>query len=291
MTYNIVHRTLYEYAAPVTVSHHVARLEPRATPGQEREQFTLKIFPEPTLRKNRPDYFGNRLCFFSIQELHSRLEIIAHCRVSVTAGKSEAPEPSTPWENIAAMFRDPVSPEVIEPYQFIFDSPLASASFDLFDYAIESFPKGTPLLSGVRDLTARIYRDFKYDPKATTVATPLDEVWKKRRGVCQDFAHLGIASLRSIGIPARYVSGYLRTRPPEGKERLVGADASHAWFAVFCPGVGWVDFDPTNNVQPGEEHITVATGRDFADVSPVAGVITGGGAHEVKVSVDVTEHA
>jgi transglutaminase-like putative cysteine protease len=288
MTYQILHRTLYEYAAPVTVSHHVARLEPRGTPAQEREQFSLKIFPEPTLRKSRPDYFDNRLCFFSIQELHSRLEIIAHSRVSVQP-HNPGNEPSTPWNDVAGMFRDPVSPEVVEPYQFIFDSPQASASFEFFDYASESFPKGTPLLTGVRDLTRRIYEDFKYDPKATTVATPLDEVWEKRRGVCQDFAHLGIACLRSLGLPARYVSGYLRTRPPEGKPRLVGADASHAWFAIFCPGVGWADFDPTNNVQPSEEHITVAVGRDYADVSPVAGVITGGGAHQVKVSVDVTE--
>ncbi len=287
MIYQILHKTIYEYAAPVTVSHHVARLEPRPTLSQEREQFSLKIFPEPALRKSRPDYFGNRLCFFSIQEVHHRLEIIAHSRVSVRENKST--EPSTAWENVAAMFRDPVSPEVVEPYQFIFDSPQASASPELADYAMENFPKGTPLIAGIRNLTARIYKDFKYDPKATTVATPLDEVWKKRRGVCQDFAHLGIACMRSIGIPARYVSGYLRTRPPEGKERLVGADASHAWFAVFCPGAGWIDFDPTNNIQPGEEHITVATGRDYADVSPVAGVITGGGAHEVKVSVDVTE--
>ncbi len=289
MTYQILHRTLYEYAAPVTVSHHVARLEPRTTTAQEREQFSLKIFPEPTLRKNRPDYFGNRLCFFSIQELHNRLEIIAHSRVSVEPRKSSGAEPSTPWTEVTAMFRDPVSPEVVEPYQFIFDSPQARASFELADYARESFSAKMPLLAGVRDLTERIYKDFKYDPKATTVATPLDEVWKKRRGVCQDFAHMGIACLRSLGIPARYVSGYLRTRPPEGKPRLVGADASHAWFAIFCPGVGWVDFDPTNNVQPSDEHITVAVGRDFADVSPVAGVITGGGAHEVKVSVDVME--
>ena len=130
---------------------------------------------------------------------------------------------------------------------------------------------------------------FKYDPKATTVATPLEEVWEKRRGVCQDFAHLGIACLRSLGLPARYVSGYLRTRPPEGQPRLVGADASHAWFAIYCHGVGWVDFDPTNNVQPADEHITVALGRDFGDVSPVAGILTGGGKHEVKVSVDVSE--
>jgi transglutaminase-like putative cysteine protease len=289
MVYQILHKTIYEYAAPVTVSHHVARLEPRPTPLQEREQFSLKIFPEPALRKSRPDYFGNRLCFFSIQEVHSRLEIIAHSRVSINPNKPAGGDPSTPWENVVSMFRDPVSPEVVEPYQFIFDSPQASASQELADYAMENFPKGLPLLMGLQSLNARIHKDFKYDPKATTVATPLDEVWKKRRGVCQDFAHLGIACLRSIGIPARYVSGYLRTHPPEGKERLVGADASHAWFAVFCPGVGWVDFDPTNNIRPGEEHITVAMGRDFADVSPVAGVITGGGAHEVKVSVDVTE--
>jgi transglutaminase-like putative cysteine protease len=289
MTYQIVHRTLYEYAAPVTVSHHVARLEPRATSAQEKEQFTLKIFPEPTLRKSRPDYFDNRLCFFSIQEVHSRLEIIAHSRVTVSAPKAAGAESSIFWESVAGMFRDPVSPEVVEPYQFIFDSPQACASLEFAEYARESFTKGTPLLAGVRDLTGRIYKDFKYDPKATTVATPLGEVWKKRRGVCQDFAHLGIACLRSLGIPARYVSGYLRTRPPEGKQRLVGADASHAWFGVFCPGTGWVDFDPTNNVQPAEEHITVAFGRDFADVSPVAGVITGGGAHQLKVSVDVTQ--
>ena len=152
---------------------------------------------------------------------------------------------------------------------------------------MESFSPGRPVLAAARDLNRRIYSDFKYDPKATTVATPLEEVWQTRRGVCQDFAHLAMACLRSIGLAARYVSGYLRTRPPAGKPRLVGADASHAWFAIFCPGPGWVDFDPTNNCQPGAEHITVAYGRDFSDVSPVAGILTGGGHHAVKVSVDV----
>lgn len=289
MTYNIVHRTLYDYTAPVTVSHHVARLEPRGTSVQAQESFSLKVFPEPTLRKEREDYFGNQLCLFSIQEVHSKLEIITHSRVTVRRETPPAPETSPAWEEVAALFRDPVSPEVVEPYQFVFDSPQVRASFELADYALESFPKGTPLLVGTRELTRRIFTDFKYDPKATTVATPLEEVVEKRRGVCQDFAHLGIACLRSLGLPARYVSGYLRTRPPEGKPRLVGADASHAWFGVFCPGAGWVDFDPTNNVQPGEEHITVAYGRDFGDVSPVAGIITGGGKHEVKVSVDVAE--
>ena len=289
MNYSITHRTLYEYAAPVTVSHHVTRLEPRPSSTQTCEKFSLKIFPEPTLRKSRQDYFGNRLCFFAIQEIHSQLEIITHSRVTVTARKLPGPKPRPAWEEVVNLYRDPVSPEVVEPYQFVFDSPQVRVSFELADYARESFGPETPLLVGTADLTRRIFEDFKYDPKATTVATPLEQVWKQRRGVCQDFAHLGIACLRSLGLAARYVSGYLRTHPPEGKPRLVGADASHAWFKIFCPGTGWVDFDPTNNVQPGEEHIIIAHGRDFDDVSPVAGILTGGGAHDVKVSVDVDE--
>ena len=287
MTYNIIHRTLYEYAAPVSVSHHVARLEPRVTPMQDREQFSLRIFPEPALRKARADYFGNQLCFFSIQESHNKLEIITHSRVMVRVEKPTQPESAATWESVSAMFRDPVSPGVVDPYQFVFDSQQVRASLEFSDYARESFRSETPLIAGTRDLIGRIFKDFKFDPRATTVATPLEEVWKKRRGVCQDFAHLGIALLRSLGLPARYVSGYLRTRPPEGKPRLVGVDASHAWFQVYSPGTGWLDFDPTNNVQPAEEHITVAYGRDYDDVSPVAGILTGGGKHEVRVSVDV----
>ena len=287
MNYSITHRTLYEYAAPVTVSHHVTRLEPRAINVQTCENFSLKIFPEPALVKARSDYFGNRLCFFAIQEVHSKLEINTHSRVTVNARQLPPVNRPPSWEEVAEVFRDPVSPEVVEPYQFVFDSPQVRASMELADYARESFAVGTPLLAGTADLTRRIFEDFKFDPKATTVATPLEEVWEKRRGVCQDFAHLGIACLRSLGLPARYVSGYLRTHPPEGQPRLVGADASHAWFMIFCPGTGWVDFDPTNNVQPGEEHIIVAYGRDFGDVSPVAGILTGGGEHDVKVSVDV----
>jgi len=289
MNYHITHRTVYEYTAPVSVSHHVARLEPLATAAQSRESFSLQIFPEPALRKTRTDYFGNQLCFFAIQEIHSKLEIITSSRVTVRVDKPAQNESTAPWESVAAMFRDPVSPEVVEPYQFFFDSPLIRASAELADYARESFSENTPLLAGARDLNRRIFKDFKFDTRATTVATPLEEVWEKRRGVCQDFAHLGIACLRSLGLPARYVSGYLRTRPPEGKPRLVGADASHAWFSIFSPGTGWVDFDPTNNVQPAEEHITVAYGRDFGDVSPVAGILTGGGKHIVKVAVDVEQ--
>ncbi len=287
MTYDITHRTTYDYAAPVSVSHHVARLEPRAAGTQEVGSFALKISPHPTLRKSREDYFGNRLCSFSIQQVHERLETVTSSRVTVHAPQFAPQEQSPAWETVARLFRDPVSPEVVTPYQFVFDSPQVRASFELSDYALESFRRDTPLLMGAADLMRRIHLDFKYDPKATTVATPLEEVWKKRRGVCQDFAHLGIACLRSLGLPARYVSGYLRTHAAPGKERLVGADASHAWFALFSPDAGWVDFDPTNNVRPAEEHITVACGRDFGDVSPLSGILTGGGAHEVKVSVDV----
>jgi transglutaminase-like putative cysteine protease len=289
MNYNITHRTVYGYAAPVAISHHVARLEPRDTAAQTPQNFSLKIHPQPVLRKVRTDYFGNQLCFFSVQETHQRLEITAASRVSTRKPEPVAPDTSPAWEQAAQLFRDPVAPEIIGPYQFVFDSPQVCASFDLADYARESFQKDVPLLAGALDLTRRIFKDFKYDSKATTIVTPLEEVLEKRRGVCQDFAHLGIACLRSLGLPARYVSGYLRTHPPEGKERLVGADASHAWFSVFCPRNGWSDFDPTNNLQVSEEHITVAYGRDFSDVSPVAGILTGGGQHEVNVSVDVKE--
>jgi transglutaminase-like putative cysteine protease len=289
MNYHLTHRTLYEYAAPVTVSHHVTRLEPRVSATQTCENYSLRIFPEPALRKTRRDYFGNQLCFFALQEIHRRLEIITHSRVSVTARPLPALATTPPWEQVVSLFRDPVSPEVVEPYQFVFDSPQVRASFELADYARASFPPETPLLAGAADLTRRIFEDFKFDPRATTVATPIEEVWQKRRGVCQDFAHLGIGCLRSLGLAAYYVSGYLRTHPPAGQARRVGADASHAWLRIFCPGTGWVDFDPTNNLQPGEEHITVAYGRDFDDVSPVAGILTGGGDHEVKVSVDVEE--
>jgi transglutaminase-like putative cysteine protease len=289
MNYHISHRTIYEYAASVAVSHHVARLEPRPTAAQTPGNFSLKIFPQPILRKARADYFGNQLCFFSVQENHQRLEIIAQSRVAICAKQPPEPQTSPAWEQVAQLFRDPVALEVIEPYQFVFDSPHVGASFELAAYARESFQKDTPLLAGALDLTRRIFKDFKYDSKATTIATPLEEVLEKRRGVCQDFAHLGIACLRSLGLPARYVSGYLRTRPPEGKEKRIGADASHAWLSVFCPRHGWNDFDPTNNLQIAEEHITVAYGRDFGDVSPVAGILTGGGQHEIKVSVEVEE--
>ena len=287
--YRVTHRTVYEYSEPVTVSHHAARLSPRATEAQTCADLLISISPPPAVQTTRRDYFGNRVCFFSIQQIHQRLDICAASDVSLPPIARMAPALSPPWAEAAGLFTDPVSPEVVEPYQFCFDSLLLKGSAVLADYARESFGKDTPLLVGAADLNRRIFEDFKYDPVATTVATPLDEVIEKRRGVCQDFAHVAIACLRSLGLPARYVSGYLRTHPPPGKERLVGADASHAWFSVFCPVAGWVDFDPTNNLEPAEEHITLAYGRDFSDVSPLSGILVGGGQHEIKVFVDVSE--
>ena len=289
MNYRITHRTVYDYAEPVTVSHHAARVRPRLTETQERADFSLRITPEPAVQTMRTDYFGNRVCFFSIQQIHQRLEVVATSQVSLRGENYPAFEAAPAWEKVAGLFQDPVSPAVVEPYQFCFNSPLLKVSRELADYAARSFSPGNPLLVAVADLNRRIHADFTYDPVATTVATPLDEVIRNRRGVCQDFAHVAIACLRSLGLPARYVSGYLRTHPPAGRSRLVGADASHAWFAAFCPDAGWVDFDPTNNQQPQGEHITVAFGRDFSDVSPICGILTGGGSHSVKVGVDVAE--
>lgn len=289
MIWEIIHRTFYEYTVPVAISHHVARLEPRSTAAQTVDAFSLGITPAPALRKSRVDYFGNHLCFFSLQEAHREFEVVTRSRVAMHRPAPPALDASPPWEAVARMFQDPVSPDVVEPYQFVFDSPHVRASMPLAEFALKSFPKGAPLLVGVQDLMRRIFTEFKYDPEATTVATPIERVMETHRGVCQDFAHLAIACLCSLGLPARYVSGYLRTHAPPGKEKLLGADASHAWFSAYCPDLGWVDFDPTNNVLPGDEHITLAYGRDFGDVSPLSGILTGGGEHEVKVSVDVGE--
>jgi transglutaminase-like putative cysteine protease len=287
VNYRILHHTIYHYAEPVTVSHHAARLKPRLTEAQNPIDFTLEITPPPAVRTIRSDYFGNEVCFFGIQQIHQRLEIKATSHVSSNALTPPVPALSPRWEDVVAMFREAATPETVGACQFSFDSPMLRSSRELGEYARQDFPSGMPLLIGVRDLTRRIYTDFAYDPVATTVATPLEEVWRKRRGVCQDFAHLAICSLRSLGLLARYVSGYIRTHAPPGKARLVGSDASHAWFSVYCPSVGWVDFDPTNNLLVADEHIAVAFGRDFSDVSPVSGILVGGGHHVIKVSVDV----
>ena len=287
MDYRITHRTIYEYSSAVTVSHHAARLLPMQSPTQQVSRTSLTVTPAPAVRKESRDYFGNAVCSFAIQEIHRHFEVVARSQVAVNASTAPALALSAGWEEVVARFRDPVSPADVVPYEFCMESPYVRLMPDFADYARQSFPPGTPLLVGARDLMRRIHADFRYDKVATTIATPIEEVWEHRQGVCQDFAHIAVACLRSLGVAARYVSGYLRTYPAAGKPRLVGADASHAWFSAYCPVNGWVDFDPTNNVIPSEEHITVAVGRDFSDVSPLSGILTGGGKHKVRVSVDV----
>jgi len=285
--YTISHTTTYRYSDEVSVSHHLARLKPRQSAGQRCVNCEQAIEPSPAARSEREDYFGNIVTFFAIHTPHEQLKVQARCEIDVTPPTAPPPEQTPPWEQVRDGFEGDPSTETLAAYEFVFDSPLIRTSRTLAEYAAESFPPGRAFLQGVTDLTRRIHGDFIFDAKATTVATPLNEVFESRRGVCQDFAQLQIACLRSLGLPARYVSGYLETRPPPGRPRLAGADASHAWVSVYNPGTGWIDVDPTNNQAPANRHITVAWGRDFSDVSPIRGVILGGGDHAVNVAVDV----
>ncbi|MBB5032732.1 transglutaminase family protein [Prosthecobacter vanneervenii] len=287
MKYRITHRTTYSYSSQVAVSHHAARLRPRDTETQRCMEFSLSFDPDPDLRTEHIDSFGNQVACFSVQKLHNHFEVTSRSFVSLTPVLQPDPLQTPPWEEVAGLFRDPVSADLLDPCQYVYVSPLLVPEMQLRDFALPSFTKGRPLLAATADLFRRIYKEFVFDSKATTISTPLKEVLEKKRGVCQDFAHLAIASLRAIGLPARYVSGYLRTHPPAGKPRLQGVDASHAWASCFVPGFGWVDFDPTNNCFTSLDHVTVAIGRDFSDVSPVRGIITGGGRHTVGVGVDV----
>jgi transglutaminase-like putative cysteine protease len=282
LEYEVVHTTEYDYSQPVAVSHHLACLSPRVLARQQVLDHDLQIEPAPAARSTHTDYFGNAVTFFGMERPHQRLTVSARSRVTLEAPDLPSPTGTPPWEAVAD--RNALPLDVLE---FSFDSGLTPAISEPADYVRASFPAGRPLLEAVLDLTGRIYEDFTFDPEATTVRTPLEEVFKSRRGVCQDFARLEIACLRSLRLPARYVSGYLETVPPPGRPRLLGADASHAWLAFYCPGTGWIDVDPTNNVLPSRRHVTVAWGRDYGDVSPIHGVILGGGKHTLRVNVDV----
>jgi transglutaminase-like putative cysteine protease len=287
MIYKIVHRTTYKYKYPVTVGNHVACLKPRAVAHHQSAKSELHIQPRPATCTERVDFFGNILCFFTIQEPHRELVVEARSEVKLERKALPSPELALPWEEAVKAVPNDHSPEGLEAYQFGFESPRIRMRPEFAAYALQSFTPGRPMPEALLDLTARIHKDFRFDPKVTNVRTPTEEVFKKRRGVCQDFAHLQIACLRSLNLAARYVSGYLRTYPPPGQPRLVGADVSHAWVSAYCPGMGWLDLDPTNNLVPSNGHVTLAWGRDYGDVSPLRGLILGGGAHTLKVGVDM----
>lgn len=287
MIYEVSHRTVYRYSQPVSISHHLLHLTPRDGPWQACGDTAVEITPAPTVRTRGTDYFGNPTTFVTVQQSHT--ELVLHALSSIEVADRPIPEPAaTPgWETVRETVLRDRSPEALQALEFTFASPYVPLASDLRAYARRSFAAGRPMLEAARELTGRIFRDFKYDPGATTLATGVLRAFAMRRGVCQDFAHIQIACLRALGLPARYVSGYLLTRAPEGKERLVGADASHAWLSVWIPGHDWIDLDPTNDLIPGREHITIGWGRDYGDVSPISGMMFGGGEHEVSVAVDV----
>jgi transglutaminase-like putative cysteine protease len=273
----------------VSLCHNVVRLTPRACARQACDRSRLLVDPPPAVLQQRIDYFGNHATFFTVQEPHRRLTVTAESDGAWQLVPEPVPATTLPWEQVRGLLPGDRSEAVLDACQYTFESTHVQTSPELLAYAAPSFPVGRPILEGAADLMTRIHTDFKYDPTATTVSTPVHEVLTHRRGVCQDFAHLQIACLRSLGLAARYVSGYLVTRPPPGRPRLIGADASHAWLSVFCPGLGWVDLDPTNDVMPSERHITLGWGRDYDDVSPTRGVILGGGRQTIAVGVDVVE--
>jgi len=287
MRYDVRHETEYSYTQPVTISHNALHLRPRPVEHQRCRTVHLDIVPRPAMTVERTDYFGNPVTYLTVQQPHQSMTIASQCTIEVERVEPLIEGVSQPWETVRDALSADRSSKGLDAYQYTFDSPLAAGTTELSAYAGVSFSTGRSIFDATRDLTARINDEFNFDPTSTTVTTPLAQVFEQRSGVCQDFAHLMVACLRSLGLPARYVSGYLRTEPPPGQQRLEGADASHAWVGVYCPDVGWADFDPTNNRVVGPDHITLAWGRDYADVTPVKGLILGGGEHLVHVRVDV----
>jgi transglutaminase-like putative cysteine protease len=283
MHYIITHKTRYDYGEVVPECYNLVRLAPRDLETQRTHSHELTVDPKPDDRSARVDFFGNPVEHFAIHSPHANLTVIAKERVEVLHRPTLELGKTPAWETVA---RDAYHAKV-EVSEFRFASPHIRRNPKFAAYAKPSFTPGRPIGEAGMDLTTRIFDDFNFDSEATTVSTPVEEVFEKKAGVCQDFAHLQLACLRSLNLPARYVSGYLRTLPPPGKPRLVGADASHAWVALFCGALGWIDFDPTNNVIPALDHITIAWGRDYSDVCPVQGVYMGGGVSKLKVEVDV----
>lgn len=289
MNYHVVHETLYGYESPVVLSQQLLHLTPRVLDFQVLGEHRVTIRPEPAEASTRDDYFGNPVTQVMLAAPHLSLAVRAESTVTVN-GRA-APAATGAWESVRDGLQGAAG-ALLEPTQFLYESPHVETFRDLAAYAAPSFAAGREMVAAALDLTRRIHADFTFDPKATSVSTPLREVLARRRGVCQDYAHFMIGCLRTLGLPARYVSGYILTTPPPGKPRLVGADASHAWVSVWCgtegENAGWVDLDPTNNVLVGDEHITLAWGRDFGDVTPMRGVILGGGEQELTVRVTVT---
>jgi transglutaminase-like putative cysteine protease len=286
--YDIRHVTTYAYESPVSFARCSLRLEPRSGDGQELISHSVEIRPRPANRTVRRDFFGTHTESIVIETAHRHLRIDSRSRVSVSRRAPGRTAPSPTWENVRDLAFAANSLGPASPIGYVFASALVPVQAPVTAYAAASFPAGMGVLVGAVDLMHRIRSEFKYDPKATVISTPLHEVFDKRHGVCQDFAHVMIAGLRGLGLPAAYVSGYLRTIPPPGKARLQGADATHAWVSLWCGDeLGWIGFDPTNDLLIENDHIILGVGRDFSDVSPVDGIIVGSPRQKLGVAVDV----
>jgi len=288
LEYQVTHITEYEYFQPIGICHNIAKLIVRDTADQHIVRTNINISPQPDRINEYFDFFGNKVLYFAIQQEHKKLTVSIQ---SIIEKNSPSPIQTNlytdlAWNQIPALLSDPTS-ENIDALQFIAATDFTKPSDEIQHYALQSFTTGRSFFEATKDLMLRIYTDFEFKPGSTNVATPIIEVIKERKGVCQDFAHLAIACILSVGLPARYISGYIETEAPQGKEKLFGVDASHAWFSIYIPNRGWIDFDPTNNIIPGQQHITIGWGRDYADITPLKGVIVSSGKHKLSVSVDV----
>lgn len=284
----VVHETTYRYSPRVDVAYHLACLMPQSGHLQQVADTELTIEPRPAQRTTSTDAFGNLRTYFALFTPHDVLRVRAESHVVVTPGfEGLDPGASARWDAVARALRYRVKAPFWPATDFLYASPFVPMLDELRAYAEPSFPAGERLIAGAIDLMHRIHSDFAYEPESTSISTPLAEVFAQRKGVCQDYTHVMLGCLRALGLPAAYVSGYLLTQPPPGQPRLLGADASHAWVSVWCPQVGWVDLDPTNDVIVGAAHVTLAVGRDFGDVTPLRGVIRGGAEHTLQVAVSV----
>lgn len=282
MKYRLIHKTQYKYAGSVNSYHSLACVTPKNLPQQECSNFSLVISPFPDEISERTDYFGNTVHYFSIHKPHTRLTVLAKSLIETRA--FTIPEQPVTCAEVRELLIHSLKNKLLE---YMLPSPFVYWDDDIRNYAKACFPDDEPLYRCARQLCHKIFAEFTYVPDFTTIYTPLKTVLKEKKGVCQDFSHLAIACFRSLGFAARYVSGYLETQPPPGKPKLQGSDATHAWVSVYVPGMGWCDFDPTNDVVPQERHIVTAWGRDYGDVPPLKGIIFSAGGHSFQVSVDV----
>ncbi|WP_299663837.1 transglutaminase family protein [uncultured Psychromonas sp.] len=288
MKYKIKHSTTYQYADYVSICQNQARLTPKTDRGQICHHSRIDISPPPSYLQQFTDYFNNNVTVFEVATQHKTLKVTMTSEVELlTDAKANINGFDMLWIKVRDLLESANTMELLRASEFVLPSQLTPLEKGIKEYTQVSFAPDVNLIEGCKDLMARIFHEFYYDPGFTTISTPLSVVFAQKRGVCQDFAHFALACLRSVGLAGRYISGYIETMPPEGEEKLEGADATHAWFAVYLPNFGWVDFDPTNNVVPTDQHITLAVGRDFSDVTPLKGVVFGGGSQLLDVAVDM----